>query len=308
MDKLTIACIISLFILLGPGAASLGFIILIATKLVTLNYMTLFNITNLFTYYLYGLQGVLYIYMCTLSLIGSGYMYWYDMSLYDLKNKLIEFEAESKPLDKNCSEKKPTKLISDSVQSSFDKNMDKLCQYKNISVDKFYQKTGFNANTVLKIKQSYFYLSNNFNNLCDFIYLYLCKFRLMTDNIYGIKSIYLVCDEGLNYVKTIDAIKSIHKMSRNLQTNLKIKKPESKTSVLSEINTGGQNNNQLQFNNDLFGNFGMNDFEQMDKQFKNLSATDKKQMDEMAKQLFGNMNINEMMSMMDGVSGKKTKK
>ena len=95
MDKLTIASIISLFILLGPGTASLGMIFLVLTQSVTLNYMTLFNLTNLLTYYFYGLLGIFYIYVCSLSLIGSGYMYWYDLSLHDLKQKLIEIEVES---------------------------------------------------------------------------------------------------------------------------------------------------------------------------------------------------------------------
>ena len=51
----------------------------------------------------------------------------------------------------------------------------------------------------------------------------------------------------------------------------------------------------------------MNNFQEMDKQLKSLSPSDKKQMDEMAKQLFGNMNINDMMSMMGGI-GNPSKK
>lgn len=297
MDRLTTFGLCCIFFLFGPGLTFLSLLILVSSGQVSLNYLSLFCLNALLTYSMNGFFGMLYMFVSSLIMISCGAMYWFDWSPSDLKNEISSLNQNQNQ------EIKYDELLAN-------KNVVMFKEYVTKGTQKFYEVTGLTDDKIVKYKNAYVECSKKFDYFSDILWKYLCNFYEMTKDTKGFKEVYSYLLLVVGLVRGVDSIKNLHKLSRNLcigpglnpNPDLQIQIPG--TDAKNKDNLMGQIMDPSSL-----------DFNKMNEQFNNMSPGQKKTLDDMTKQMFENLNINDMMSMMQGFgnmmkpnNGQKNKK
>ena len=294
MDRLSVAILVSLFLFSGSGLASATFLAYIFFGVASIDHVTLFSLCSLLTYNFYGLLGMFYVLMCSLTLIACGLMYWYEMSVDDLKKKASEMQTQVG--DKN----------SDGSQTgAIDERLKVANDYKNNLLGTFWLKTGLTEERRAKYWEHYLTASNKFDTFYVFATAYASQFRDLTKDIPVLKTLYYAYDQFFVYKQSIESVRALHKLSRNLtmppsqpqtrgaSSNVSVdSNSESSTSSAPPVDLGA-----------MFGGLNMPDMEEMQKQMENMSPEEKKRMDDMTEQMMKNMNLGDMMKMFGGIEG-----
>ena len=213
MDKLLVALLGFSFIFGNSGLTSAGLLALLFSGAVPLNHITLVSLTYLITYYFYGLYGLFYFMTASLSMITCGAMYWFELSVADIKQNAnnLKFQA-----NENSSE------FTDSSKSTnlteFDKKLAVLTDLKTHGINSFCQKSGLTPEHIVSLKGYYNVASTQFNMVCDVIYGYMCQFRETTKNIAVLTTIYYAYDQIWVYKKNIETVRSLHKITKNMDS------------------------------------------------------------------------------------------
>jgi hypothetical protein len=228
-------------------------------------------------YYLYGLIGLTVLSCATLSIVCSGAMFWFDMSLEDIQSQTNEITKTDEI----------TKTV-DNAQL----------------VESFYKKTGFTPLDMVLFKmkwlEKYELVSSYFNLVTDNLIKIFSKLRELTEIMPMFSNVYEYYDyvkELVNeLIQSIFAFKQLSKLSRSMTLP-------------------SQNNNQPAFDlsalNGLFDNMtdntsndgnGLNglggfDMSQMSDIEKNMTAEQKKQANDAAMNMLNNFDMSNMMSM-----------
>src|SRR5438874_2283508 len=134
MDRILFALIMCLFIFSGCGFASLALIAMLLFNRTELNYRTLSALTFLLTCHFYGIIGLFYIFIISLSFLLSAAMYWYEMSFEDIRHKLTEYDQQTF-IDGNEQNTNWGSLACDSSQRNnpcdFDKKLESFRHYRD---------------------------------------------------------------------------------------------------------------------------------------------------------------------------------
>lgn len=280
MDRLTTFGLCTTFFLFGPMATFCCLLFLLYNGQIVLNYLSLLSLNLLFTYSLNGFFGLVYSFLSCLIMVSCGAMYWFDWSPSDLKNELNAFNQ--------CNEIKYDDVLTN-------KNVLIAKEYIINGAQKIYQVTGMTDEKIIKMKNVYVDCSKKFDYLSDLVWKYMCNFYELIKDVKGVKELFYYFSLVIGFFRSIDSIKSLHKLSRNFtmgpkQTNSnnlfnQILDPD--TMDLGKMDLGKMD-------------FGKMDFGKMGDGLNNMSSEQKKSIDDMTKQIFENININDMMSMMQG--------
>jgi hypothetical protein len=217
-------------------------------------------------------------------------MYWFELSVDDMKQKANEFRLQ----DQEQSES--------SNPSSFDKNLAVLNEYKTQSLDSFYQRTGLTPERITTIKGYYTKISTYFDNFCDVAYRYMCQFREITKDIAVLKTIYQAYDQILMYKKNLETIRSLHKLSRDMQSTFGGSMNKDQTNDTDTSDKKDQD--PMKMMDQMFSNIKPED---MDKMMASINPDD---MNQMMQQMFGG-NLAKLVGDMEGMldsQAKPTKK
>lgn len=207
MDKLLIAILGFSFIFSGAGLTSAALLAILFSGAATLDHITLISLTSLLTYYFYGFFGILYVIAAALSLIACGAMYWFELSVDDMKQKANELRLQEQS------------GTSDSQNlSDIDKKLAVLNEYKTKGLGSLCQRSGLTPERITTIKNYYNTSAKRFDSFCGVAYGYICQFRETTESIAGLKIIYQLYDKILVYKKNLETIRSLHKMTRTMQS------------------------------------------------------------------------------------------
>jgi hypothetical protein len=278
MDRLKIFGLCSLFYLCGPMATFLSMICLLFSNQLDLNYISLFCLNLLLTDSLYGLSGIIYNFLSCLTIVTCGAMYWYDWSLSDLK-QLIE-------------SLNPGTIQCDGIMANENvvKFNDTLGSYFTKSVERFYQVTNLTDEKIAKYKNTYLECSKKFDSMTDIMWRCMCNFYEMTRETKGFKNVYSCLFIVTGIIQSVGMIKSVHKLSRNLPQS----SHQSNNDANHLMSDANDMNQMMNFNQ-------MMDFNQMNQCLSNMSPEQKESMEEMTKQILHNVNMNDMMSMIQGL-------
>lgn len=300
MDKLLIAILGFSFIFSGAGLTSAILLAILFSGAASLSHITLFSLTSLLTYYFYGFFGLFYVLMASLSLIACGAMYWFELSVDDMKQKAKELSLQE--------QSDPS-----TGPSELDKKLATFNEYKNTGLSSFCQRAGLTPERITLIKGYYASTSTRFDKICAVTYGYLCQFRETTKDIAGLKTIYHAYDQVWVYKKNIETIRSLHKMTRNMQSAMSGSMGQmgpsaggSKTKTSGATSTADNSHDMINLDADQTGN-PMESMEAMDKMFANMKPED---MESMMQMMFGG-DLSKLMGGMGGPGGapiKPTKK
>jgi hypothetical protein len=335
MDKLTIFLLFALFVFGGSGWALMAFICMMSFGFVGSNHSTLFSLSVLMTYKFYGILSLLYTFAIALTFLLCGYMYWHDVRPDELVEQFTvqsadRNEKKTEPVD-GQSDKPNETPIETPIETPFERKLKLVVEHKNKLIGVFYNKTGLTDEKIEHYKsvcRKYYHVaSDGFNVLCGATHRYLCKFCQMTRNVRGFDYIYTAYDQIVKYKQDIESLKALHKFSNALT----VPRTQPHPNVMKMKNTVNAMSNNMSNDDDEMiemptldtdpltammrdlgglGNLGgledmdnLDNFGDMDKYFKNMPDQQKKQIEDMTKQLFGNMNIGDMMGMLnvDGV-------
>lgn len=313
MDRLTTTLFAVLFIFGGSGLTSAGLLALMFGGVIDVTYLTLSAVSVMLTYYICGLSGLFVVSFSSVALVAAGSMYWYEMSFQDVKKMLTDMneqgnqEAIKKSKDSNAKQDEGS-----GETINFSQKMRGVNKYKDDSLKAFYEKTGLTEDKIKTYKGYYALASTKFNVFCEALYAYIVQFRAATEEVPGLREIYRASD-GLVKVKTnVEMVRGLHKMSRSMSGMSGMPgmaTPASQPTQRSESNPpdlGGLGDLGSMFGGMDLGNI-MSMNQQMQQQMSQLDPAQKKQMDEMTKQLMGNMNMGDMMSMFGGGAPSKNK-
>jgi hypothetical protein len=228
MDKLSITLLTILFLNDGSYLIWIGLLFALLTQTLPLNYKTLFNFTSLTTYCFYGFTGIIYTFLCTLSLLICGAMYWFELSMDDVKNKMKELNDDA--IDGNdCDDNESTNQI--------EQYIDKFTQYKTKYVNMFCEKTRLNLISpwMGTIGTFYTHVSVMFDKFCQMLYGLMCRFRTLTQDMKGLKSIYNVYDTMCQYKTTVDKLKHLNSESQNKSEMQEIDPSQIHTNKLMDL-------------------------------------------------------------------------
>lgn len=322
MDNLSVTTLFLLFIFSGAGLTSAVLLTFLLTGVTALNYISIFGLVNLLTYYFYGFLGLIYTCLSSLALIVCGFMYWYEMSFDDIKNQANELKNKTKT---NVQIQTSAQLdaqvdVQSKTQSQIDAKLqslkEKYNEYKTSSVAFIEKKLGLTNYHVQKLHSVYNKISTYYDKFILIACKYFERFKNITSNTPGLKQLYDIYDKALEYKEIVESIRAMHKLSRNMQEmqlNMFAQKANSDTTpgnkansdVFTDldkeplINSGsGAATNNLPIPS-ISGD--LKELENIQKKFNSMPLHEKQKMDEMAMQLFGNMKLNDMVDMMGGL-------
>lgn len=302
MDNLSIAFLVFLFILSGPGLSSVGLFSMLFTGFVQANHVTIFSLVSMLTYYFYGLFGMMYMAVCSMAYIMCGMMYWFEMTFEDMRKKADEMREQT-------SDESNSDVSETDTPSSFDRKIQEFNEYRTAGVKTLYEKLGLTEERRKAYENMYSTYSTYFDNIVDGVVTYIARFREMTNEIAGLKTVYYIYDQLVEYKKLLESIRAMHKISRTM-TGFMPSPKDSRTTNTSNardpIPALGSLGRQGGFGG--LGGLGgldglMNDVDMADmqRQFSQMSDAEKKQMDDMARQMFGNMNLNDLAGVFGGL-------
>lgn len=334
MDKLSLTLLELLFVFGGSGLTATMLLFFLITGVVTLNCGTLFSLTTLFTYYFYGLFGLLYTMISSLSFLLCATMYWYELSFDDFKKSANNMREQTiKDL--------PQELEAEKINNDLDDKLQVLRKYLNkykvLGQTFVRDKLKLTDERIEKYQTSYKKISSKYDTVIDTLYNYLKKLRTLTENVPGFKFVYNVYDEILQFKTLLESIRSMnksmynmpHELQEDFNTTQQVKTPknsttssstetstnistdtetseESTTATTIKPSTSPKNKDFNPLKSPIFTlpSENMNDLkelEEMQKKFNAIPPDEKQKMDEMAMQLFGNMKLNDVITMMGGI-------
>ena len=217
MDKLSIAFLTILFLNGGSFLIWIGLLLALLTNMLPLNYKTLFSVTSFTTYYFYGFSGIFYTFFCTLSLLVCGAMYWLELSVDDIKNKIKELNVNEKP-----STEVDNTLSPNGQLNQMEQYVDTFSQYRIKYVNMFCEKTGLDSTRIGSINSFYTYVSVMFDKFCQMFYGLMCRFRALTQNMKGFKTLYNGYDTLYQCKTNIDKLKALNIESQNKSNDLSL--------------------------------------------------------------------------------------
>lgn len=307
MEKISIAFLTTVFIIANSTSAFLLFLIMLLSGTVELTYGTLFSIIYLTTYVFYGLSGVVYMTLSTMMLIVSMIMYWFNLSTVDTYERYKYAHVNTLKFGSTY---------------DLDEHVNFLRKCRNDGLKKINDKLGITDEKYEEYKKQFDVVSRKFDTILtkifEFFYPYLKHIRKYTNDSVPLKYIYLIYDfviENNEYVKTNRIqnefmMKKLRTMEKNMETILLSNEETNK------MNDGNEMDNEL---DDVLDepaenlyNMNTNNFhdinEQMEKEMKKIPPEQRRKMDEFAKQMFGNLNIDDMMKVLDGANNNMTRK
>lgn len=280
MDNLSIAILCFSFMFSGAGLASAIMLSMLFSGTAVLNHVTLFWITTLLTYYFYGFFGLLYVVGASLALIGCGTMYWFELSVDDMKQKALELKNEQDNMNSNGD---------NHSFPDIDKKLAVLNQYKTSGINALCQRAGLTPDRISRIKEYYNVSSVRFDNFCNLVYEYACQFRETTKDISGLKNVYELYDWIMVFKKNIESIRSLHKMTRSLQSAFPGQVSQGSGKGRSTTN----DSINMNLTNTKRGKGVSDPMESMDQMFSNMKPED---IESMMQQMFGGGDFAKMLS------------
>lgn len=315
MERLTIAMLALTFLLNGSGLTFIGLISYLYLGVAPLNNKTILALWALLTHYMYGVSGIVYSLLTTLTLVVNGLMYWYDLSLDDIRKKAtgnlatefgidIDDKTQSGPKDSTTSttsdNAKIDELTNNDAYSTMSTKIDRLGQYKNLLADTLRYKLGITDEKMTLIKTNYSAFSTKFDTVTDVLFTYIVKFRAMTKNVMGLKTIYYVCDCLCNILRTIETVKSLNVMTRKMQNQMSAKFPH------NDLKPNNKSSNM--FTSDLSKFDDLMKFDDL-KKFDDMTPEEKQQADKIAFEMMKNLGMDEqtikMMQQMEAANNPK---
>lgn len=311
MNRLIFAILTLLYIFSGSGLTAIGLITTMMFNQIELNHISLFALTILLTKCFYGLIGLMYMFVGSMIFLLCGVCYWYEMSLNDIQQQMVQFKEEN--IVRSTSESKEL--------TSFDKNWESLRQYKTEKINTFCEKIGLTDLLTLeersmKIQTFVILVSDKFDKFCDIVYSYLCKFRTKTSDVKVFKEIYATYGQLLECKAGIESLRSMHKLSRtmlnmnlNMNTNTdsttNSNENVSNSQLIEELDSEFDSSNdktnsaasskastsRTSTSNSADQMFNAFDMEVLEtkKQFDAMPEQEKHQINDMFKQMFGSM-------------------
>lgn len=328
MDNLIKTFLFFSFLFFGAGTTALAIGTSFAFHIITVTYLSLFAFISLITYSFYGFFGFVYMFFASFALLGTVFMYWYDLSFDDIGKKLEKFQTI---VGQNKNHVSSTELRT------------KL--YNAVS-----QRTGMNEQHIQRVKNVYQTVSKFYDKFVAFLFVYLGKFRSVTQNVKGLKQLYSGYDTLCNVVPFVESAKNVHKLASSmpvfdqnfdisrlmnqfentvendderlfnvdelnneindednveqLDTDEKIQLVEENeeneenddsTNVKEENTVVNRKNKKDTKHDSPFGNFNLGE---MQKQLNRMTPQQKNQMNQMTNNLMNNLNLNDMMGMM----------
>jgi len=144
-------------------------------------------------------------------------MYWLELSMDDMKNKIKELNVNENPLTEVENTNTPDRQL-----NQMEQYVDTLSQYKIKYVNMFCEKIGLDSTRIGSIKSFYTYLSVMFDKFCQMFYGLMCRFRVLTQNIKGFKTLYNGYDTLYQYKTNIDKLKALNIESQNKSNDLSL--------------------------------------------------------------------------------------
>jgi len=334
MDKLSTAVLIMLFALGGSGLTLATFLLFILSGIASFNHISVFFLSLLFVYCMYGVIGLIILSVCSLSMLLCGIVYWYDLSYSSIKKSLNSVDSMN-----NTTQDLTFNL-------DVDKKINELSEYRKNYTDKIFNTIGLTGERIIRIQSVYKLISISFDKLCGLVYTYCEKFRETTNGVAGLKIVYVIIDYIVSLWKGIGVFKNLHKVSRSMQSSLmnmdkiinsriptdntnKIKHETGsklptnntdntqpmldKTVKVQKIeNNKCKNKNKNESNNigiDMLNIGNMNDeIQKMQEYYNKMDPSQRKQIEELTIQLLGDMPIDAMFGDLGQDMNKKHKK
>ena len=187
MDKLTLTVLLTVLLTGYTSLLTLLLSMLMITGILDITHISLFCMTLLGVYNIYGLQGLFLLLLSTLSFIVSGYMYITNVSFTDM------------------------------ITSTNNKT-DNTEQYYDNLLANVYHKTGITKESIKYITNHYNSISSKYDLFCKFMYTQLCNLRYITENIAGFKHLYDLYDRCMIIKQNINQFQQLF----NLRTSFKI--------------------------------------------------------------------------------------
>jgi hypothetical protein len=296
MDRLSLTLLLLLFIFSGSGLTVATLLIYLFTGIATLDHVTLFSTSTLLTYYFYGLFGLMYLFGCVITIVVCGLMYWLEMSLDTIRQQANDMHNQANEI--HIVNNNVNNTISDQT-FDIDPRIKRFQKYGNDIVTLFRQKTRLTDEKITLIRNYYILMSSRFDIFTTWVIKYITRFRELTQDITGLKLAYYLIDKFFLYKETIESYRTLHKVSRDLQSKFPYihnQRAVSPTTIIDNTTDNTNNNintpnifNQTQ-SGDPFGMFGdMIDIKNIQRQMENITPEEKRIMDEMAMQMLGNM-------------------
>lgn len=262
MDKILIALLLYLFFCWGPFATLLLLFVLLRSKIVELNSKTLLLCTFVFVYMTSGFMGLVYLFIMSFVVLYSAVTYWYNIPFNDVDLGKYRTEYE-KTYGKSLSFGLTEKL--DYLDNEYNKK-------KNHYLEIVYNKVGLDNEKLDKFKNKgkgiYMYVSQKCDKLCDYTKSVMVKVYDKTKDKRGFVEVYNFIDQVRQLCEFIETMRKMNNLARSLEG----------------INEGmnGEINN-----------------EDLTKKFDQLTENDKKQINEITKEIFGLSSVDDMLGMIN---------
>jgi len=185
MDKITLTVLCTLFFFNYSSLLILSLFILMLFGVIDITYITLFLTTLLGVYYTYGLSGLFILSLSTLSFITSGYMCIFNVSFNEII-KSISYSNENTTYD------------------------------YSILLANIYDKTGLSEKKIKTIINNYKKISSLYDKFCSNLYILLCTFRVLTEDIIGFRELYNLTDKCIEFKKRINHIQQLFSLSSSV--------------------------------------------------------------------------------------------
>jgi hypothetical protein len=296
MERLPLAILILSFIVSGAGLTTAEMLCYLLFGIASLNHVTLFSTLSLFTYYLYGFFGIMYVALSTLIFIACGLMYWFDMSLGDMQKKVMSIQKSS------VISPDTDKTVTDNSQISQDMELrlKQLQAFKNTMIGSLCLKTGVTDDKINMIKNYYVLSSTKFDNFTDLLFTYIVRFRQITQDVMILKTIYYIYDQIIIYTTLLKSFRKLSNMASNMShvnnnSNQRQNQPQTNESD-SDISENKQNPDINMFKS-------MSDFSEMGRHFATtMTPEEKKLADDMAMHMMSGMGMGNLLDMMDNMN------
>lgn len=319
MERIQAGFLALLFMISGAGLSSFVMFMYLLLGLVPFNHITIFTAFSLFTYYLYGLFGMIYTALSALTLISCAIMYWFDMSPTNLLKQATN--AASTNTSSNNTSNNTTN--DDRVSPDIDHKLEEFQNYRNTLLYMLYKKAGITEDKIILINKYYKILSNNFDVFTDLFTTYIIKFREMTRDVMGLKTIYYLYDSLCFYKTMLDSFKSFTRMtldgfhaqaSNSSPTNNTNTEGMSSEAIAelakrsADVSLGKSNKSDifdfstLQDISTIPNGLDMSNMEDIERQIANMSPEEKRLLDEMTMKMLAETDMGKLMNMFNDMN------
>ena len=287
MNKLLSSLLFFSFIYLGTAPTCFIYFALILSKIIMLDFITLSVYTILLTYYVYGLFGVFYLLVSTSILVLCGIMYWYELSVNDIKHHMIKYaETDSESIELNKQITEYHEFINNHV--SFLLQKINITESKLNILNNYYNHMCSYLPTINK----YYTLSSSYyDKIFSATYGYMKQLRGITSDVPLIKYIYYVYDKIVNNIMNIESLRFFHKISRNMHNAMNSLDPLEQSEGSSSSQNLNIKNNESDIKPDIKSDNISDQFAPIDSFFSNMKP---QEMEFIMKQVFNSDMFNNM--------------